>query len=281
MNTPTPVDPATTLRPLQVGLLGAGGIGSAVVAAALEGRLPGLVIHAIAGSSRASASAEAAAVRVAARVVDPSELARLPLDVVLEAAGVDAVRTHLPQLWRAGLATVVMSIGALLDPEVEAAFQQARARGVPVHLPSGAIGGLDALRAITAGGSVERVTLTTTKAPASLRGAPYLRERGLSLPADRPLTIFEGSAREAVVGFPANVNVAIAVSLAGIGPDRTQVVVRSDPNAERTVHQLSVIGEVAELELRIATPPSASNPRSSRLAVASAIAALQQLAAAR
>lgn len=265
---------------MRVGLLGAGGIGALVGEAAAAGRMPGVDVVAVAGSRAGSASARALAERVGAAAVGPDDLATVGLDWVLEAAGGTAVRAHVPRLWTAGVSTVVMSIGAMIDPEVEEAYRAALADGVRVVLPSGGIGGLDAVRAIAAAGAVRRVSITTTKAPAGIRGAPYLVEHGIELPDDRAVTVFEGSAREAVAGFPANVNVAIALSLAGIGPDRTQVVVRSDPAAKRTAQLIEVDGDVASLEVRIASNPSPSNPRTSYLAAASAIATLRDLAVA-
>jgi aspartate dehydrogenase len=263
---------------MRVGVLGAGGIGALVGEAAAAGRLPGIELVAVAGSSPDSASARRFAEATGAAVVSAEALAESGLDAVLEAAGGAAVRSHVPRLWRAGIETVIMSIGALIDPTIEAAYREARSRGVKIHLPSGGIGGLDAVRAIAAAGEVERVSITTTKAPAGIRGAPYLLQHNITLPDDRPMTVFEGSAREAVAGFPANVNVAIALSLAGIGPDRTEVVIRSDPNARRTEQLIEVVGDVASLSVQIATNPSPSNPRTSYLAAASAIAALGQLA---
>lgn len=263
---------------MRVGLLGAGGIGALVGDAAVAGRMPGVELVAIAGSWSGSTSARALADRVGAQTVSPEELASLGLDWVLEAAGGAAVRAHVPRLWAAGVSTVVMSIGAMIDPEVETAYRLALARGVRVVLPSGGIGGLDAVRAIAAAGAVQRVSITTTKAPAGIRGAPYLIEHGIELPDDRAMTVFEGSAREAVAGFPANVNVAIALSMAGIGADRTRVVVRSDPAAKRTEQLIELEGDVASLEVRIASNPSPSNPRTSYLAAASAIATLRDLA---
>ena len=265
---------------MRVGLLGAGGIGGLVGGAALDGRMPGVDVVAVAGSGPGSASARALAASIGARSVAPEDLTTLDLDWVLEAAGGAAVRAHAPRLWAAGVSTVIMSIGAMIDPYVEAAYRAALGRGVRVALPSGGIGGLDAVRAIVAAGTVRRVSITTTKAPAGIRGAPYLVEHGIELPDDRAVTVFEGSAREAVAGFPANVNVAIALSLAGIGPDRTQVVIRSDPSAKRTEQIIAVEGDVANLEVRIASNPSPSNPRTSYLAAASAIATLRDLAVA-
>ncbi|HET8985460.1 MAG TPA: aspartate dehydrogenase domain-containing protein, partial [Trueperaceae bacterium] len=216
--------------------------------------------------------------RVGARVVAPGELAG-GCDVVLEAAGAAAVRTYLPALWAAGVPTVVISMGSLVDPAVEAAYRDAVNRGVAIVLPSGGIAGLDGVRALAAGGGLRSARITTTKAPAGLQGAPYLTSNAVELPTDRAVTIFEGTAREAVAGFPANVNVAIALSLAGLGPDLTLVAVRSDPSATRTHHLIEVEGDAATIEVRIASKPSPSNPRTSYLAGASAVAALRELVA--
>ena len=265
---------------MRLALLGAGGINSLVADALLDGRVPGVETVAVAGSSASSASASALAARLGAEAVAPERLRDMPLDLVLEAAGGAAVRAHVPGLWEAGIATIVMSIGALVDPEVERAYHAARARGVRVVLPSGGIAGLDGVRALRASGGLRAARITTTKAPGGLRGAPHLERHGIELPDDRAITVFDGSAREAVAGFPANVNVAIALSLAGLGPDATQVVVRSDPAADRTRQRVEAEGDAARIEVSIESKPSPSNPRTSYLAGASAIAALLEVAVA-
>lgn len=250
-----------------------------VAQAVHEGRVPGVQIVAVAGSGAASASARETAALVNARVVEPRALAGR-VDWVVEAAGASAVHDVLPTLWGAGVHTVVMSIGAMLDPEVERAAARFRAAGGRIVLPSGAIAGLDGVRAMAAGGGLTAARITTTKAPAGLEGAPYLEERGIELPPDAPKIVFQGNAREAARGFPANVNVAAALSLAGIGPDLTQVVIRSDPSAQRTVHEVIAEGDSAELSVRLRLEPSALNPRTSYLAALSAVAALRDLAGA-
>jgi aspartate dehydrogenase len=262
---------------VRLGLLGAGGIGRLVGDAALAGRLAGVEIVAVAGSTERSASASELAERLRARVVPPQALASSACDWVLEAAGAAAVRAHLPGLWRAGVSTVVMSLGVLIEDELERAWREARSRGVRVVLPSGGIAGLDGVRAMAVTGGLARARITTTKAPASLRGAPYLERHGIALPEERAVTVFEGSAREAVAGFPANANVAIALSLAGIGPDRTEVVMRSDPSVTRTEQRIEAEGDAARLDVRVATSMSPSNPRTSYLAGASAVAALKDI----
>lgn len=274
-------EPITTLprhpmrrSPLRLALLGAGGIAGMVGDALVDGRLPGFQCVAVAGSTAASASAAALAGRLGARAVAPEELQQSGADWVVEAAGTAAVRRFMPGLWDAGINTVVMSVGAFADDELWAG----RPPAVKVILPSGGIAGLDGVKAMAAGGDLLEATITTTKHPRALQGAPYLVQNSIELPTDRAIQVFAGSAREAVAGFPANVNVAIALSLAGLGPDRTRVVVRSDPEATRNHHLIEVRGNLCSISVSGTSEPNPANPRTSFLAGASAVAALQELA---
>jgi aspartate dehydrogenase len=89
--------------------------------------------------------------------------------------------------------------------------------------------------------------------------------------------VFAGSAREAIAGFPANVNVAVALSLAGIGPDRTQIEVWADPTVTRNTHTVTVKSDSADLSMTIANIPSEENPRTGRITALSVLAALRRL----
>ena len=185
--------------------------------AAADGQLPRIEIVGVAGASRPpSERVRQTAELAGAAPCTPEELLALEPTWVLEAAGSEPARAQLPVLLEAGINVIVMSVGALLDSELEQAVQTARRKGCRVLLPSGAIGGLDAVAAMNALGGIEHAYITTTKKPAGLAGAPYLKSRGLVLPEDERRVVFEGSARKAIVGFPANVNVAAALSFAGI-----------------------------------------------------------------
>lgn len=268
--------------PFRLALLGAGTIAGEVAAATLDGRLPGVRITAVAGSSPASASARRLAERSGARSVAAGEVHE-GADAVLEAAGGAAAARFLPGIWRAGTDTIVLSVGALLEPEVAAAAAQFRARGGVVLRPPGALAGLDGVTALAAapGGGLRTVSLTTVKAPAALQGAPWLLAHGIRLPADRRVQAFSGSARDAARGFPANANVAAALSLAGLGPDRTRVTIFSDPAAQRTTHTVEAEGAAGRLKLALELLPSPANPRTSWLAALSAVSAVRQLQAGR
>lgn len=263
------------MAPIALALLGAGGINSVVAQAIVAGQLPHVMVVAVSGATADSPSATLLGEQLGANVVAPEGLVAAGAEWVLEAAGGSAVRQHVPGLWAAGINTIVMSVGAMIDDHVMAAY---RGRGdVQVILPSGGIAGLDGVRALAAVGGLTLARITTTKHPNGLRGAPYLEEHGTELPADHAVTVFEGNARAAVKGFPANVNVAIALSLAGLGPDLTEVVVRSDPFATAVTHLIEASGPLAALEVRLRSQSSQQNPRTSYMAGASAVSAVRSL----
>jgi aspartate dehydrogenase len=170
---------------------------------------------------------------------------------------------------------MVISVGALLDhPEIIAT---ARARGRRLFIPSGAIAGLDGVKS-ACGGRISSITITTRKPPQGLEGAPYLAERGISLAGlEEEREIFSGTAREACRGFPANVNVTAAVSLAGIGPDETQVRIRAVPGLARNCHDVEVEGEFGRLAVHIENVPS-ENPRTGKLTALSIMRSIQDAA---
>jgi aspartate dehydrogenase len=143
-------------------------------------------------------------------------------------------------------------------------------------VPTGALVGFDAVRA-AAEGTIHSVNMVTRKPPAGLEGAPYLIEHGISVSGVKePLRVFAGSAREGARGFPANVNVAAALSLAGIGPDRTQLEIWADPTVTRNTHTITVDADSVRFSMTIENVPSA-NPRTGKLVALSVVAALRGL----
>lgn len=170
---------------------------------------------------------------------------------------------------------MALSAGALLDRMD--LVELARERGGRIIVPSGALLGLDAVRAAAAG-SVGSVTMITRKPPAGLAGAPLVVERNIALDGlAEPLLLFSGPAAEAVRHFPANVNVAAALALAGIGPRRTRVEVWADPTIDRNTHTIRVDSDSARLEMTIANVPTTANPRTGRIVAQSVMAALRRL----
>jgi aspartate dehydrogenase len=152
-------------------------------------------------------------------------------------------------------------------------FDLARERHCRLLLPSGAIAGLDAVKGACSG-RVDYVRLTSRKPPRALEGAPFLRENGISLAGlSEERLLFSGPAREAVRGFPDNLNVSAALSLAGIGPDATQVSISTVPGLERNCHDIEVEGEFGYLHVHIENIPS-ENPRTGRLTALSMVRAI-------
>lgn len=194
-------------------------------------------------------------------------LARDP-EVVVEAAGHDALHAHGAAVLRAGVDLFALSSGALADAALfDELASAAQTGGARLRLLAGAIGGLDAIRAAAIGG-IDRVTHTTRKPPRALLPA----DDAAMLSGEREL--YRGSAREGVRRFPENVNVAAAVSLAGLGLDRTELRVIADPHIQRNRHEVIVEGEFGRLEISIENVPSEENPRTGRIVAMSVVRAL-------
>jgi aspartate dehydrogenase len=187
-------------------------------------------------------------------------------DVVVECAGHAALAAFGPAVLRAGVDLVVASVGALADPAVMAALvDAARAGGARVTVPSGAIGGIDALGAARLSG-LRSVTYTGRKPPAAWAGS--LAETVVDLASlTREAVIFEGSAREAARLYPKNANVAATLALAGMGLDATRVRLVADPAAPGNVHEVEVDSEALAFSIRLEGRPSPANPRTSRSTV--------------
>jgi aspartate dehydrogenase len=195
-------------------------------------------------------------------------------DLIVEAAGGSVVPSLAREVFAAGKDLMVISAGALLDhPEI---IEQSRKTGCRLYVPSGAIAGLDGIKSACVG-QMTHVTMTTRKPPEGLAGAPYLVENKISLAgltAERE--IFSGTAREACKGFPANVNVSAAVSLAGIGPDKTRMRILAVPGLSRNCHDIEVEGEFGRLHIHIENIPS-ENPKTGKLTALSIIRSVQDV----
>ena len=257
---------------LRIGLAGLGAIGMAI-ARRLKAGIPGLALAAAAARDNGAAQARLAANGVATRMV---AVAALPehCDVIVECAPATAFRSIAEPAIEAGRILVALSAGALLD-HMEL-IERAAETGARILVPTGALLGLDAVRA-TAEGTIGSAKLVSRKPPSGLVGAPYLEQHGISLAGlAAPLKLFEGSAREGVRGFPANVNVSAALALAGIGPDRTRLEIWADPGIARNIHHIEVDADSARFSMTIENVPS-ENPRTGKIAALSAIACLRGL----
>jgi aspartate dehydrogenase len=167
-----------------------------------------------------------------------------------------------------------LSCGALLGRD--ALIERASETGARIIVPTGALLGLDAVRA-AAQGPVTSITLSTPKPPGGLAGAPHIERKRIDLTAIKaPTLVFAGSAREAAAGFPANINVGAALSLAGIGADRTRVEIWADPTVTRNTHTVFVEADAARFTMTIENVPS-ENPRTGKLTPLSVLATLRGL----
>lgn len=196
-------------------------------------------------------------------------------EIVVEIAGVGAVKEYISPLLEAEKDVVITSVGALADEELyEHIRKTAESADRKVHITSGAIGGFDLMRTFTLMGGVVS-EIQSTKAPKSLNGAPYLKE---DLPTDKKVVAFEGSATEAIKGFPKNTNVAVATGLTTSGADATKVRIVSDPESPGNTHRVTVENEKAKAVVEITSKPDPKNPKSSVTAAWSVAALLKNLA---
>jgi len=261
---------------MKFALLGAGSIGGILAAAFAKGEIPG-TLEAVYDISYEKAESICKIVGGKTRAAKTIEgLLSSDADLVIEAASQEAVRSHAEDILESGKHMMIMSTGALLDDGLRRTLQETAVKqGVELFLPSGAIGGLDALKSASAA-KVGQVRLRTIKNPQSLKGIPYLLEKGIDVEDIEERTVlYEGPAEEAAALFPANVNVAATLSLAGVGKEATKVTIIADPEVDRNIHEVSVKGEFGEFEMRIENLPSPQNPKTSYLAALSAIATLK------
>jgi len=264
---------------MDIGIIGCGTIGGAVAEAVVSGRI-NATLKAVADVERSSRIEQLieSSGGEAKYYSRPQDLVDEPLDLVFEAANPQVVREHLLSWLAAGTDVMLMSIGGLADRSLlEQAIKLAADKGRRIILPSGAISGISTLRAAALAGELDTVTMRSTKAPAGLRGAPYLAEHGITLEGLRQRQlVFSGNVLEAVAAFPKNVNITAAVALAGLGVEKTRVEIYADPEAQRTRHTLQAGGRFGTIRLELESLPNPSNPRSSYLATLGAVSALSQ-----
>ncbi|SFM79938.1 aspartate dehydrogenase [Methanolobus profundi] len=200
------------------------------------------------------------------------------IDLLVECASQKAVYEVIPAALHAHCDAMIMSVGAFADEKFHKMIRGlAKDNNCKVYLPSGAIVGLDGLRSASSE-EIYSVTLTTQKPPRGLAGAPYIIRNNIDLDKINGKTIlFEGPASEAVKAFPANVNVAATLSIAGIGFEKTKVKIVANPALTRNIHEITVEGAFGEFTTRVENVPSPSNPKSSYLASLSAIATLKKI----
>lgn len=190
------------------------------------------------------------------------------IDVCVESANVATAKVYTTKLLQSGISVILCSVGCLADrrfyDSVLTACQAGRSH---LYVPSGAIAGLDAVQAAASIGALKDVTIVTRKPPIALGVTDASEEE----------VLFEGSAEEAIKGFPKNVNSSVALSCAGLGAEKTTVRIIMDPTVQRNEHTISATGSFGDLEVRVKNAPMPSNPKTSFLAAMSVLALIQKV----
>jgi aspartate dehydrogenase len=243
----------------RLGLLGFGAIGRRVAEAVTAGRLEDIELTTALVRTPRPPSGEKPDI-----THDPDWFFRYLLDAVVEGAGHQAVRDYAVRVLDGGADLYVTSVGAFTDTALlERVAHAARANGRRVYLPAAGIGGLDMLASLAEGGLDEAV-ITVRKDPASWKGTAA--ETLVDLDAlDQPLVIFDGPVREGAKLYPQNVNIAAATALAGIGLDRTRVVIIADPTINTHVCEIAARGPLGSMRFVEDLVPSPENRKTSTL----------------
>ena len=255
-----------------LGIIGCGAIGTAIAAYAgenLSSQIDKIVLCDIDPGKARELAGKVTGGIVAKDIKETVSVS----DIVVEAVSPLVATEVLKMSVEASTDIMIMSIGGLLGKEE--LLREASSKGVNVMLPSGAVAGIDALKAAKIGG-IESVTLTTRKPPASIKGAPYLVNKNIDVDNIKEETVvFEGNALEAMEAFPKNINVSATISLAGIGPEKTTVKIIVSPEYTRNSHEIEIKGGAGTVITRTENVPSPQNPKTSYMAALAAIAALE------
>ena len=266
------------MRKLRTGIIGGGAIGTYVLDALMQGKIENCEAVVLSGRSESSRGKEKVLSYGIAWVTEPLKMLEYDLDVIVEAASHDALEQYGIDILKAGVDFVPVSLGALVDDGLLKRLKEAAAQGgSTLHIPSGGIGGLDALQAATIAG-VDKVTMTTRKPPIAWKKIPYVDAMNLDLDGmTKPTVLYEGPARHCVREFPQNINIAADLSLAGIGFDRTIIRIVADPTIVLNTHEIEWEGAAGKVRIVMQNLPIPVNPKTTYQASLSILAALKRL----
>ncbi len=260
----------------KIGLLGCGVIGTQIALAIDSGTIPAQLTQ-IYDQSKESSNKLVSKLKNKPTIVENSHLLSSgPIDLVVEAASQQAVKDVALSILQNKKDMMIMSVGALLDESIfEVLYEACKEFKKQILLPSGAIAGLDAIKSVK--DELTSLTLVTTKHPKSFKGANFFENSNINLDSiKKQTTIFEGNAFEAVKLFPANINVAALLSLTGLGSKNTKVMIVADPSTDKNTHNILANGKFGKLSITVENLPDSDNPKTSRLAILSAIQTLKQ-----
>jgi len=263
------------MKKLRIGIVGCGAIGSSLAKAVAKEFRAQAELVALYDIDIAKARALS---RRVSKNIAASDLTRLiqKSELVIEAASAKSSYDICRKALLKKRDCMVMSVGGIVGHYTELSALAGRQRA-KVYIPSGAISGIDALKAARLG-NIKSVTITTTKNPKAFEGVEYVRKSGVNLSKikeDRVL--FSGSAQKAVKFFPQNINVAAILSIAGIGAKKTKVRIVASAATKKNVHEIEIDAEAAKIKTRAENILHPENPKTSFLAVLSAVATLKQI----
>jgi len=260
----------------RIGLLGCGSIGTQIALAIDSGKINAVLTHVYDESKDASNTLVKKLNKKPEIVANPHLLSSNPVDIVVEAASQDAVKDVGLSVLQNKKDLMIMSVGALLDESIYEILSDAcKDFKKTIYLPSGAIAGLDGIKSVK--NELDSISITTTKHPRSLKGARFFETSDIDIESISSRTIiFEGPAKEAVSLFPANINVAALLSLSGIGSEKTKVTIVADPNTDKNTHHIEAEGKFGKMTFTIENFPDPNNPKTSRLAILSAMETLRK-----
>ena len=260
----------------KIALLGCGAIGTQIALAIDSGKIPAQLTHVYDESKTASSKLVEKLTNTPEISENTHLLSSNPIDIVVEAASQDAVKDIALSVLQNKKDLMIMSAGALLDESIYEILSDAcKDFKKTIYLPSGAIAGLDGIKSVQ--NELESISITTTKHPRSLKGAKFFETSNIDLESLKSKTvIFHGTAKQAVSLFPANINVAALLSLTGIGSEKTKVKIVADPNTDKNTHHIEASGNFGKMTFTIENYPDSNNPKTSRLAILSAIETLRK-----
>ena len=261
---------------MRVAIIGGGTIATLILEHIRLGDLGDAKVVAVVGRGDASRGKPLATDHGIPYVTSLDDLLAQQPDVVVEAASHEAVGEFGEALLHRGIALIVLSGGSLCDDALRSRLEAAAMKtGAMLYVPSGGICGLDALKTMCIAG-VDEVSIVVTKPPVAWKGIAYVEQQGFNLEnLTVPLTLFDGSAREGVPLFPANVNIAAVLSMAGVGFDQTRLKVVADPALTLNTHYITLRGKTGNVSIKLESVPAPENPKTSWLACYSALAALK------
>ena len=260
-------------KPLRIAIAGLGAIGKAIAITLAKGSVPGVVLTAVSAKNHEKAQQFVSTLGVPVKVLNLSQL-EPEADLVIECAPAALLPDIATPFLKAQKQVIVLSVGALLFNQ--GLIDLARQEGGIIHVPTGALIGLDAVIA-AAEGKIHSVRMVTRKPPNGLTGAPHLLENNISVEGlTEPKKVFEGNARAAAKGFPANLNVVVALALAGVGPENTLLEIWADPTVVRNTHSIVVDSDSAKFTMTMENIPS-ENPKTGRIVAPSVIALLRKM----